>query len=132
RIYEQVKKRLPTSSSEPMPVRKQDVAAEKSTEKNSKYADLVNLDFLPEEYVNRIDDIFDAYFSLGMKSRKDSIESGAPVFPQKVSSLSSRELGDVLGEYTAWYSYASDKHKYILVSTNFIETKMQSIIDQEL
>lgn len=115
-----------------MPVRKPEVVAEKSTEKKRKYSGLIDLDFLPKEYVDRIDDIFDSYFSLGMKSRVDRMDSDAPVFPMKISTLSSRELGDILGEYTAWFSYASDKHKYIVVASNFIDTRMQSIIDKEL
>lgn len=100
--------------------------------KPGKYSSLINLDYLPEEYVKRIDDIFDAYFGLGMKSREDNIEESAPVFPTKVSTLSSMELGDTLAKYTAWFSYASDKHKYVIVATNFIENKMQSIIDENL
>ena len=117
-----------------MPVRSSNtrrVVEEKQS--GGKYPKLINLDFLPIEYVKRIDDIFDSYFNLGMKARTSGVdEDTAPMFPTKVSSLNSPELGDVLSKFTAWYSFASDKCKYVTVANNYIETEMQKILDREL
>tara|TARA_Y100000034_G_scaffold29728_1_gene36200 strand:+ start:69542 stop:70123 length:582 start_codon:yes stop_codon:yes gene_type:complete len=96
-----------------------------------KYADLVDISFLPRELVERIDDIFDSYFKLGMRRNPSSLEE-APEFPDQVSSLTSPELGDVLGEYTAWFSFASDKNKYVGVAASFLESEMSRIMDEQL
>lgn len=112
-----------------MPVRSRGTEEKKS---KGKYSHLVNLEFLPQEYIRRIDEIFDSYFNLGMKQRTDTIDDGSPIFPLKVSSLSSPELGDVLSKFTAWFSYASDKNKYVVVANNHIEIEMQKIVDAEL
>ena len=116
-----------------MPVRSGSSKNEQKVKMGSKHTNLVNLDFLPEEYIRRIDDIFDSYFNLGMKARVVGVDDDmAPVFPTKISSISSPELGDILAKFTAWFSYASDKHKYISVANNHIEVEMQKIIDNEL
>lgn len=113
-----------------MPKRKNKEIVKKNL---GKYNDLVDLSFLPEEYIRRIDGIFDSYFGLGMKQRTAGVDDDlAPVFPSKISGLSSPELGDVLSKFTAWFSFASDKHKYILVAANHIETEMQKVLDNEL
>lgn len=103
----------------------------KRTDKGG-YSHLVDLSYLPENYIKRIDDIFDSFFGLGMKYRSDKMETSAPVFPNKVSTLSSIELGNVLSEYTAWASYGADKAKYVTVAYDFIETELQRIIDRGL
>lgn len=111
-----------------MPVRKR----REEVEENG-YAELIDLSFLTREMVERIDDIFDGYFGLGMK-RSNMIMEGAytPNFPSDMASLTSPDLGNTLGEYTAWYSYASDKLKYIVVACNYIESEMEKVIDREL
>lgn len=97
----------------------------KSAPKESLPSIPVDLDFLPDHYIKRIGDIFDMYLGLGMKYSAMQLEDDAtPSFPNKVSSLSSPELGDVLGRYTSWYSYTMDKHKYISVALNFLEEEL--------
>lgn len=106
---------------------------ETEKKEQGKYNNLVDLSFLPDEYIRRIDGIFDSYFNLGMRQRTVGVDDDlAPIFPSKVSDLSSPELGDVLSKFTAWFSFASDKHKYILVANNHIEMEMQKILDREL
>lgn len=111
-----------------MPIRNR--AQKKSV---GKYNDLVDISFLPEPFIRRIDDIFDSYFNLGMKRRSGGIEEeSAPEFPSRVSDMSSPDLGNELSKFTAWFSYASDKHKYVLVANNHIELEMQKNLDFEL
>jgi len=106
---------------------------EEKPEYKGNHVQLVNLSFLPEIHLKRIDDIFDSYFALGMRQRASGIdENTAPMFPSKVSTLNSPELGDTLAKFTAWYSFASDKHKYVLVANNHIEFEMQKLLDLEL
>ena len=115
-----------------MPVRDE---TPKSPDKKagSKYNNIVDLSFLPREMVVRIDDIFDGYFGLGMKPSNKVMDGGySPKFPSDMASLSSPDLGNTLGEYTAWYAYASDKLKYIAVACNHVETEMDKVIDAEL
>lgn len=98
-----------------------------------KYKDILDLSFLPRDILARVDDIFDSYFGLGMKPSNNIMErSYTPQFPSDMASLSSPELGNRLGEYTAWYAYASDKLKYIVVACNHIEGEMDRVIDKEL
>lgn len=115
------------------PIRKRQVVAT-ANKAQSTYSDLVDLSYLPQEYVERIDKIFDSYFYLGMKksSWTKMQEDNAPQFPNKLSSLSSPQIGDELGKYTAWYSFASDKLKYVSVACNFIEQELQRVFDLEL
>lgn len=115
-----------------MPVRDNRQQDTKKPTTKSRHENLIDLSFLPEVYINRIDAIFDSYFNLGMKRRYDRIEEDAPIFPSKVSSISSPELGDTLSKYTAWFSYASDKHKYVVVATNHIEEEMRKVFDKEM
>jgi hypothetical protein len=93
----------------------------------------VDLSFLPEQYLSKINSIFDSYFGLGMKKSSMQIEDDfTPTFPNNMSSLSSPELGDILGEYTAWYSFTIDKSKYIGVALNYIEEELREIVDEKL
>lgn len=93
----------------------------------------LNLNFLPREYVQRIDDIFEGFFNLGLPySQVDKDVLDAPTFPRNISSLSSSELGDILGEYTAWYSYISDKFKYIATASTYINGELQKAMDRVL
>ena len=112
-----------------MPVRNKQVQNEQVKQG---YPELIDLSFLPEKYIKRIDDIFDSYFSLGMKKRVGSMEDNSPIFPSKISTLTSPQLGDTLSQFTAWSAYASDKHKYVIVANNFIEQEMQKVLDLEL
>ena len=100
--------------------------------KASDYNDLLDLSFLPREIVERVDDIFDSYFGLGMKPRTSRIESNLPDFPTEISSLSSPDVGDYLAEYTAWYAFAADKNKYVTTACNYLESEMQRIVDLEV
>ena len=123
-----------------MPVRKGKKRTEKSGSSVKKPVnpteDVIkdlNLTFLPREYVERIDDIFDGFFNLGMpysQVQRDIID--APTFPRNMSSLSSGQLGDRLGEYTAWYSYISDRFKYIATATTYMEGELQKVQDRAL
>lgn len=97
-----------------------------------KYKEAVDLSFLPEDYIRRIDEIFDSYFNLGMKLRRGEMDADTPIFPSKVSSLSSPELGDELSKFTAWYSYASDKQKYVAVADNYLQQQMNKVMDKAL
>ncbi len=98
-----------------------------------KYAHIVDLDFLPREIIERVDDIFDSYFHLGMKEGGYKMKGEhSPQFVANVSSLTSPQLGDKLGEYTAWYSYASDKAKYVIVACNHVESEMERAMDREV
>ena len=102
-------------------------------EHNGNHGNLIDLDFLPREMVERIDDIFDSYFGLGMKPSNMVMEGKyTPRFPSEMASLSSPELGNTLGSYTAWFSYASDKLKYIVVACSHVEREMEKVIDSEL
>lgn len=98
----------------------------------NKHSDVIDLSFLPENYLNKINEIFDRYFGLGMKKRTDILEDSAPRFPSKISSMSSPDLGDTSAEYTAWYSYASDKFKFIVAACTYMEQEMQLALDMEL
>ena len=98
-----------------------------------KYDKLVDLSDLPEHYRDRITKIFDGFFSLGMKqSYWESVADSSPMFPNNLSTLSSPQLGDVLGQYTAWYAFAGDKLKYIAVAHNYIEQELASTLEAEL
>jgi len=98
-----------------------------------KYKDILDLSFLPRQMIERIDDIFDSYFGLGMKKSNATMEGNyTPRFPADMASLTSPELGNTLGEYTAWFAYASDKLKYIVVACSHIEREMDRVIDGEL
>ena len=109
-----------------MPKRNDDTVKENHND------DLVDLNFLPQEYIDRINEMFDAYFNLGMKRRTDSMEVSIPIFPNKVTTLSSPELGDLHSQYRAWYSYAADKQKYVLVATDYVKKELQKALDAEL
>ena len=93
----------------------------------------VNLSFLPDKYVKRIQEIFDGYFSLGMKpSYWQYVDEATPKFPNAVSSLTSGELGDTMGSYTAWYAFTSDKKKYVAVACNYMERELTKAQDATL
>ena len=95
-----------------------------------KYTDIIDLNWLPDKYIKRIDDTFDAYFKLGMKKSKVMMSgSESPRFVSDMATMSSPDLGNKLGEYTAWFSYASDKFKYLLVACTFIENEMAKVMD---
>lgn len=104
------------------------VAVEESP--NEKYNRLVDLSYLPDAYTSKINNIFDSYFSLGMRSNNwESVEDSPKQFPNKLSTLTSPSLGDELGRYTAWYAFASDKLKYIAVAHNYIEQELQKELE---
>lgn len=97
------------------------------------YDNLVDLGYLPDHYRQRINEIFDGYFNLGMKqSYWETVEDSSPQFPNNLSTLSSPQVGDILGKYTAWYAFAGDKLKYIVVAHNFIEQELASALEVEL
>lgn len=99
--------------------------------RGSKYSKIINLDFLPQEYIRRIDEIFDSYYGLGMRPSNTALEGQySPKFPTDVATLSSPELGNKLAEYTAWYSYGADKFKYVLVACTHIESEMAKVMDR--
>ena len=125
---------MPVRGKREEPVRKAQHTERSAHNPNEgKYTDILDLTFLPRTMVERIDDIFDSYFGLGMKPSHMVMEkSHTPRFPSDMASLSSPELGNTLGEYTAWYSYASDKLKYIVVACNHIEGEMDRVVDKEL
>lgn len=98
----------------------------------SKHSDIIDLD-LPENHIKRIDNIFDTYFGLGMRKRTDTMEGNStPIFPTKIASMQSTELGNTLSHYSAWASYTSDKAKYVTVACNYMEQEIQSIVDRAL
>lgn len=111
-----------------MPVRKED----QQTPKNQTVTS-VDLTYLPEHYQLRINEIFDSYFGLGMRnSSRTSVDEYTPDFPNKLSALSSPQLGDMLGSYTAWYSFAIDKSKYVTVALNYVEQELAKELENEL
>lgn len=98
-----------------------------------KYTKYIDLSYLPDNIVRRIDEIFDSYYKMGMKPNLMAIKGdSAPRFPSKVSSISSPDLGDIYGEFSAWHSFTSDKFKYVLVACNHIESEMAMAIDMEV
>ena len=116
-----------------MPVRSKEKVEVKKKKTEAVIETPVDLSFLPEEYLSRINEILDAYLGLGMKySNMEMVDDNTPSFPNSMSSLSSPELGDVLGKYTSWYSFAIDKSKYIAVALNFIEEELKDALDDEL
>jgi len=100
---------------------------------HNKHSSLVDLSYLPDVYRAKINEIFDGYFSLGMKkSNWDNVEDNTPQFPSKLATLTSPDLGNILGRYTAWYSFASDKLKYIAVAHNFIDQELNKELERAL
>lgn len=94
----------------------------------------IDLEFLPQTVQNKIQTIFNNYLGLGIvkHSMADGYREEIPVFPNKISSLSSPDLGDLQSNYSAWYGYAADKLKYLKVAKNVVEIEADKIVDSVL
>ena len=93
----------------------------------------VDLAFLPEALLVKINDVFDRYFKLGFSRNTQVIdEDNIPNFPNNVSSLSSAEVGDFHARYTAWYSYVNDKLKYLKVALMVVDKEAEQTMNTEI
>ena len=89
--------------------------SDKERSDKEKFMDTIS--FLPQKYAEKVENIFNSYFSLVMpKVYKITEDNSVPTFPNKVSTLSSQELGDYHSNLAAWLSYTSDKLKYLKVA----------------
>ena len=108
-----------------MPIRKE--------ENKDSYRDLGDFSFLNQEYVDKIHDIFDTYFAIGIARNKKPISSSMPpTFPSGVSSLSSSELGNIHGEFAAWHGFIADRLKYYTVAMNVVREEVEKAFNDEL
>ena len=97
------------------------------------YKDLADFSYLKDEYVQRIHDIFNTYFHLGIKRNPAAYASKSPPsFPNDISSLSSSALGNVYGEFTAWYGFIADRFKYYTVAKNVMRAEVDKSVNAEL
>lgn len=102
--------------------------------KNPNSLDAVDLDFLPEYLRNKIYATFDRYFAFGLLPQKSyTIEDdGIPAFPNNMAVLDSDEIGNILGEYTAWYAMTADKKKYLAVAYNVVNAELETTFRKAL
>jgi hypothetical protein len=94
---------------------------------------MVDITYLPNLVQEKIRKIFDRYFEFGIiKYTKEPDRGEHPAFPNKISSLSSPDLGDLQGFYAAWYGFTLDKLKYMTVCKTVIDGEVSKILDEEL
>lgn len=90
----------------------------------------VDLTFLPQEFQNKINEVFDLYFGLsGLKCSKPQESSKA--FPNKISSLDSNQIANIHANYTAWLGYMQDRLKYVTVAYGVIEKEVKEVYNTE-
>ena len=100
-----------------------------------KYADTlkaVNLDFLPDDIRVKVYRTFDRYFGFGLLAQVAYSGEELPSFPNNVATLNSDEVGDYLGQFTAWYSFTADKKKYLTVAYNVVSNELDITYRQSL
>lgn len=100
-----------------------------------KYGDTlkaINLDFLPDDLREKVYRTFDRYFGFGLLSQAAYNGEELPSFPNGVATLNSDEVGDFLGQFTAWYAFTADKKKYLVVAMNVVSNELDIIFRKEL
>lgn len=73
----------------------------------------IDISFLPEDISAKVQDIFDQYFKLGLPKRGQVGLESTPEFPKELAALSSQDLGNLFGQYSACQTQVSEKLKYI-------------------
>lgn len=108
---------------------------DQETEYEVKYGDTlkaINLDFLPDDLREKVYRTFDRYFGFGLLSQAAYKGEELPSFPNGVATLNSDEVGDFLGQFTAWYAFTADKKKYLVVAMNVVSNELDIIFRKEL
>lgn len=84
----------------------------------------INLDFLPDELRDKVFRTFDRYFGMNLLPQKPYEDEELPAFPNSMATLTSDEVGDYLGRFTAWYAFTADKKKYLAVAYNVVQNEL--------
>lgn len=112
-----------------MPVRSPSKKYEVSSKETK---EVVDIDFLPENIKDKVYEAFDRYFGFGLLHQLTCESEELPAFPNSAASLDSDEIGNYLGEFTAWYVFTADKKKYMGVAANVLEREMDLVYRKSL